>query len=95
MKRYFIHIPPEIEIFLRHRHPKIKLKIRRALDEISIDPYIGKPLKEQLSSLYSYRVSQYRIIYKIKREEILIEVIEIAKRKIVYQKVAALLRSIY
>lgn len=95
MKVYSLRIPPEIEAFIRILHPGLKLKIRRALDEISINPHIGKTLKEELSGLYSYRVSQYRIVYKIKREEILVEVVEVAERRIVYQRVAELLKKIH
>lgn len=93
MTQYVLRIPPEIVTFLRHLHPQIKAKIRRALEEVERDPHTGKPLKKPLEGLYSYRVSDYRIVYQIKGRDLLVEVIDIAKRKIVYQRVANLLEK--
>lgn len=95
MKKYTVRVRPEPALFLRHLHPLLKAKIRRALEELETDPYVGKPLREELQGLYSYRVSQYRIIYQIKQIEIQVEVIEIAERRIVYQRVAELLKKIH
>ncbi len=91
---YHLKIPPEVADFIRHLHPQIKTKIRRGLEEIRTNPHIGKPLKDLLQGLYSYRISQYRIVYEIVREEILIEIVDIAERKIIYRRVAALLKKI-
>jgi mRNA-degrading endonuclease RelE of RelBE toxin-antitoxin system len=50
---------------LRRLHPDIKRSIRKALDELSKNPYAGKPLKEELSGLWSLSVSHHRIIYQL------------------------------
>ena len=89
MRRYSVRIPPEVGASLRHLHPEIKTKIRRALEEMERDPFLGKPLKEPLKGLFSFRVSLYRIIYQIRAKEVLVEVIDIAKRSAVYQRVLA------
>ena len=94
MKCYRVCIPPDVQDFLSHVHPKIKGKIRVALEELEKDPWLGKPLKKPLHGLYSYRVAQYRIVYRINRSEVTIEVIDISERVIVYQKVAALCLSL-
>lgn len=86
MKKYRLLIPPELGLFIRHLHPSLKIKIRQALEEIEINPYLGKPLKDRLQGLFSYRVSQYRIIYEIRQKEILVEVLDIGERKIIYQR---------
>ena len=93
MKRYSVRIAPELQSFLRHLSPNLKIKIRRALEELEQDPWLGKALKGKLLGLFSYRVSQYRIVYQIQHHDLLIQVIEIAARKIVYQKVSDLLTS--
>ena len=85
MKKYLVRIYPELGDFISHLHPLLKTKIRKALEEIEHNPYLGKPLKEELKGLYSYRVSQYRIVYRIRHHEILIEVLDIADRKTIYQ----------
>ena len=89
MRRYSVRIPPPVAASVRHLPPEIKTKIRRALEEIEQDPFLGKPLKEPLKGLFSFRVSLYRIIYQIREKEILVEVIDIAKRSVVYQRALA------
>ncbi len=49
------------------------------------DPYIGKKLVGDLSSFYRYRVSDYRIIYEIIENEIVLIIIKIKHRKDVYK----------
>ena len=65
MKRYLVRIPSEVEAFVRRLHPIIKTKIRNAIDEIGNDPYLGKPLKDELAGLFSFRVSTYRAHYPV------------------------------
>ncbi|MDL1871921.1 type II toxin-antitoxin system RelE/ParE family toxin [Deltaproteobacteria bacterium PRO3] len=94
MKKYTVRLAPHLRGFLRKLHPGIKSKIRKALEELERDPGLGKPLKEQLEGLHSYRVSGYRIVYRINRREIWVEVIEIAERKIVYENVMTLVAAL-
>ena len=95
MKRYAVRIPPEVEAFVRHLHPRLKKTIRHALEALEENPYLGKPLTEQLRGFFSLRASHYRIIYRIKAREVLIEVVDIAERKIVYQKISSLLKKLH
>ena len=92
MKLYRLRVPPDLVAFLRHLHPGIRTRLRHALEVIEEDPFLGKPLRDPLDGLFSYRVSDYRIVYEIKRQQILIEVIDISERKIVYQRVAEILK---
>jgi len=48
------------------------------------DPYIGKKLVGDLSPYYRYRVGNYRVVYEIYEEKVLITVIKIKHRKHVY-----------
>jgi mRNA interferase RelE/StbE len=82
-------LSPDIKRIIRRLHPHLKSKIRSGLEEIQENPYCAKPLRDQLQGLYSYRVNQFRIIYKIHQKLILIEVLEIAKRNIVYEQIMA------
>ncbi len=74
---------------LRHLHPDTKHSIRKALDGLSSDPYIGKPLKEELSGLWSLPVSHHRVIYQI--EARIIIVVYIGPRRNVYERLRELL----
>lgn len=49
------------------------------------DPYIGKKLVGDLSLFYRYRVNNYRVIYEILEDEIVLVVIKIKHRKDVYK----------
>jgi len=51
---------------------------------IAKDPYSGKKLKGKYSGLFSYRFSDYRIIYEIRQEKLLVVILRIRHRKNVY-----------
>ena len=66
---------------------------KRLLDKIektlTQDPRgLGKPLTGPFSGLWRYRIGDYRVIYKIAQEEILIVVARIGHRKDIYRKLA-------
>jgi mRNA interferase RelE/StbE len=65
-----------------------KAQVRRAFQVIeniiAHDPYSGKPLKGKYSGLFSYRFSDYRIIYEIKQKALTIVILRIRHRKNVY-----------
>ena len=49
------------------------------------DPYrVGKPLRFQLEGYWSARRGQYRVIYSIHDEEVLVRVVRISHRADVY-----------
>lgn len=84
---YRVLIPPHVEAQITRFHPDLKRKIRSALDDLSRNPYQGKPLKEELKGLFSYRTTQYRIIYSIHRRILEVHVVAIGPRKTIYQNV--------
>jgi mRNA interferase RelE/StbE len=51
---------------------------------IAKDPFSGKKLKGKYSGLFSYRFSDYRIIYEIKQKKLLVVVLRVRRRKNVY-----------
>ena len=65
-----------------------RLVVRRAFtlmeEVIAKDPYSGKKLKGKYSGLFSYRFSDYRIIYEIIEKKLLVVVLRIRHRKNVY-----------
>ncbi len=60
---------------------RILSKIKSVLAE---DPHSGKKLVGNLSPFYRLRVGDYRIIYTIIEETVVVEVIKIKHRKDVY-----------
>ena len=65
-----------------------KTAAQRALslieEVIAKDPYAGKKLKGKYSGLYSFRFSDYRIIYEIIQHKLVIIILRIRHRKNVY-----------
>ena len=83
--KYQIVLPRRIKKKLDKIETKHYEKILSALEVLSNDPYLGKRLKGELKSYYSYRVWSYRIIYEIKKKELVILIICIGYRSEVYR----------
>jgi addiction module RelE/StbE family toxin len=65
----------------------IKKTIQSAIEtRLMTDPiHFGKPLRYSLSGLRSLRVGDYRIIYMVDQEELIVSIVSIAHRKDVYE----------
>jgi len=87
MKRqlYRLLIADHAASVLRTLHPQIKKKLKTAVQSIIDDPYAGKALVDDLSGLRSYRVSRFRIIYRVMQEK-QIEVVAIGPRDRIYEE---------
>ncbi|MFH1509654.1 MAG: type II toxin-antitoxin system RelE/ParE family toxin [Candidatus Nealsonbacteria bacterium] len=83
--KYQIVLPKRIKRKLDKIETGHYEKILSALEALSSDPYLGKRLKGELKSYYSYRVWSYRIIYEIRKKELVILVIRIGHRGGVYR----------
>ncbi|MBW2609105.1 MAG: type II toxin-antitoxin system RelE/ParE family toxin [Deltaproteobacteria bacterium] len=90
--KYRLRVPDEIADFIKNVHPELKRKIKSALRDILTDPYIGKSLRDNLKGLSSFRVSRFRIIYRISSKRI-IELIAIGPRKTIYELTYRILKK--
>lgn len=61
-----------------------KLRVGEILEDLKDNPLIGKPLFRELIKRYSYRVGVYRVIYKINKEDQIVEVISAGHRSTIY-----------
>jgi mRNA interferase RelE/StbE len=91
--QFLIKITDETAALIRGLHPQIKTLIKRSLKELIVQPYLGKRLKEEFEGLRSYRVKRYRIIYRIRMKEKLIEIVAIGPRKAIYEETFRLIRK--
>lgn len=62
----------------------VKERIRKAINRLSEHPELGKRLTGLLSDRWSYRVGAWRILYKIRRAELLILILTVGHRREVY-----------
>ena len=87
-----LRVPLEIVTFIRGCHPKLKRKIRAGLQLILTEPESGKSLKDELEGLKSYRISRFRIIYRISSKKI-IDVVSIGPRKTIYEETYRIIKK--
>ncbi|MDP2968080.1 MAG: type II toxin-antitoxin system RelE/ParE family toxin [Deltaproteobacteria bacterium] len=82
---YKLVVPGDVRELIRTMHPSLKKKVKASLKIILSEPYSGKALMEELSGLRSFRVSSFRIIYRIKEPE-QIELVAIGPRERIYEE---------
>ncbi len=87
-----LKVPDIIAELIRNLHPHLKKKVKASLQAIVSDPYSGKPLKDELEGLRSFRVSRFKIIYRISGKK-LIEIIAIGPRECIYEETFRLLKN--
>jgi mRNA interferase RelE/StbE len=78
-----LRVPDDVARTLRGLHPDLKLRVRRAIDDIITDPQCGKALQGELSGLRSYRVLRFRLIYRIRATRV-IELVAVGPRSRIY-----------
>ncbi len=82
---YKLVVPKDVKELIKTMHPSLKKKVKASLKIILSEPYSGKVLMEELSGLRSFRISSFRIIYRIKEPE-QIELVAIGPRERIYQE---------
>ena len=86
-----IFFPPAKEQ-LRSLAPETKRRIREGIRILMVDPRLGKPLRNQLAGCWRFRAQRYRIIYRIKQEQQLVEILFIGHRREIYRIAADAIR---
>jgi mRNA interferase RelE/StbE len=81
---YRIFLSPKANDFLKKMDKKDKERIEKKLKNLSDNPELGKPLTANLSGLWSLRIGDYRALYQIKNNELLILVLKVGHRRDVY-----------
>ncbi|MFZ0243193.1 MAG: type II toxin-antitoxin system RelE/ParE family toxin [Desulfobacterales bacterium] len=70
---------------IRKLHPSLKPLVKSKIEKIPFHPHIGKLLERELAGYLSLRAKRYRIIYKVKQDDGLIEIHYIGHRKDIYE----------
>jgi mRNA interferase RelE/StbE len=87
MHKYAVYYLESAVEDIRKLDERQKKLIRRKIDVVlAVNPKeVGKPLRGQFKGYWRYRIGDYRIIYRISDEEILIVIIRIGHRKNIYE----------
>jgi mRNA interferase RelE/StbE len=92
-RKHRLRVTDETAALVRSLHPNLKRKIKAALQTILSDPQAGKALKNELEGLRSFRVGRFRVVYRIRGEEGIVEIAAIGPRKRIYEETLRLLRK--
>jgi len=92
--RYAVLFTREAKKNVEKLDPSIKKIIKKALESLAFNPAKGKPLAYDLAGLHSLRTADYRIIYRIRKKELLIIVIAVGHRKEIHKKLKELLSEL-
>ncbi len=76
---------------IRKLDPGTRNRVRAAVGELSKDPLQGKPLSFALKGLRSWRTGDWRIVYKVEAEKVVVVVVTVGHRRDVYERVRRLL----
>jgi mRNA interferase RelE/StbE len=82
---YKLRTPDPVAELIRHLHPQIKRKLRAALEQIVKSPQSGKPLKDKLTGLWSFRVGKFRVVYRISGND-KVELLAFGGRATIYEE---------
>jgi mRNA interferase RelE/StbE len=82
---YALSVPPHLAALVRHLHPRLKRKLRAALETIAADPRSGKLLKDELAGLWSFRLGRFRVVYRIATSR-RIELVAFGPRERIYEE---------
>ena len=81
---YILEIKPKARKNLDKIPEDYRGRIIETLREIASNPFFGKKLSGKRADQYSVRVWPYRIIYIIKKTELIVLVIDVGHRQGVY-----------
>jgi mRNA interferase RelE/StbE len=91
MKEFKLAATDSVARVIRNLHPHLKKKIRFSLCMILKKPDEGKALSAELTGLRSFRVSRFRIIYRVRAD--VIEIVAIGPRSSIYLETLKLLKK--
>lgn len=89
--RYSVFFTREAKRNIEKLDPSIRKIIKKAIESLAINPAKGKPLTYELAGLHSLRTSDYRIIYRMRKKQLIIIVIAVGHRKEIYKRLKELL----
>lgn len=63
-----------------------RARLVEAIDRLSENPFLGSALKGELRGLRRLRVGDYRVLYELQQDALLVLVVRIAHRRDVYRR---------
>ncbi|MCL4390248.1 MAG: type II toxin-antitoxin system RelE/ParE family toxin [Patescibacteria group bacterium] len=79
-----LRIYPEAQREIKKIKRLYQISVIEALKELEDDPFSGKALTRELTGYFTYKIGQFRLIYKINAKDWVVEIISAGHRAIVY-----------
>ncbi|MDY6954998.1 MAG: type II toxin-antitoxin system RelE/ParE family toxin [Thermodesulfobacteriota bacterium] len=70
---------------IRSLHPEIKPIVKSRLGKPKEDPFAGHRLERELSGYRSLRAKRFRVIYRVREQDQIVEIHHVGHRKDIYQ----------
>ncbi len=61
-------------------------RVRHGVERLAENPRLGKPLHGELAPFRSYRVGDYRVVYEIRDNELVVLVVLLGHRREIYER---------
>jgi len=84
---YQIKFTPTAKKSIKQIDKKYHSAFAKAIDRLSVDPTTGIPLTGKLKGFWKLRFSRYRIIYLMKKRQLIIVILDVGHRKEIYRKI--------
>ena len=81
---YNIEFDKKAVDFFKKLDKSLQNRIGKKIELLKNNPLLGIPLVGNLSGFYKLRVGDYRVIYKIKNEQLIILILDVGHRKNIY-----------
>ena len=83
---YEIILEEPAKRFIKKLNRREQLRVIDKLEQLRKNPKLGKPLVGELTGFWSLRIGDYRAVYQIRHNELLILVLKAGHRKNIYDK---------
>ncbi len=84
--KFKVYISHKVQKIINALPLQIQEKVLDGLSEIQKNPFQGKALMGNFAGAYSFRAWPYRIIYTIRKKELIVHVLYVVHRKDAYKK---------
>ena len=82
---YNIEFDKKAANFFKKLDKNLQERIGKKINELENNPYLGEQLIGNLSGLRRLRIGDYRVIYKVKNEQLIILILDVGHRKNIYK----------
>ena len=70
---------------IRKLHPQIKHLVKSKIERLRDNPFSGKWLEKELSGYLSMQAKRFRVIYRVKDDDQIVEIHYVGHRKDIYE----------